>query len=165
MGTSECFRRQNDGSGMDAGSSRTDSTNNPPQGRPVSADELNHQLEKILASRTFAKSHRLRDFLRYTVERIKTGADEPVKEYLLAVEVFGRKASFDPRFDSIVRVQASRLREKLEKYYATEGRGDTILIAVPKGAYIPTIQRLHQHPPRPYKRLALWVGATVVFAG
>src|SRR5215472_14413465 len=120
---------------MDADRSRTDSTSDPVEGEAVSLDEVDRQLEKILASRAFARSSRLQDFLRYTVERIKDSPGEPIKEYLLAVEVFGRKPSFDPRFDSIVRVQASRLREKLEKYYASEGRSDTILIAVPKGAY------------------------------
>jgi Tol biopolymer transport system component len=150
---------------MGAESNRTGSTSNAAEGGVVSPDELDRQLDRILASQTFAKSHRLQNLLRYTVERIKTGSGEPIKEYLLAVEVFGRKPSFDPRYDSIVRVQASRLREKLEKYYATEGRDDTILITVPKGAYVPTIERLHQRPPRGYKRLALWIGATVVFAG
>jgi Tol biopolymer transport system component len=150
---------------MDADTGRTNSTSNPGDADAVSLDEVDRQLERILASRTFARSRRLQDFLRYTVERIKSDPREPLKEYLLAVEVFGRKPSFDPRFDSIVRVQASRLREKLEKYYATEGHGDTILIAVPKGAYVPTIQRFRQPPPRAYKRRGLWVGATAVFSG
>src|SRR5215470_14787725 len=150
---------------MDAGTSRTDPNGNPGKRDAVSGDELDRQLERILASQTFVKSRRLQDFLRYTVERIKADPGEPIKEYLLAVEVFGRKPSFDPRFDSIVRVQASRLREKLEKYYATEGHSDPILIAVPKGAYVPTVHHRHQRPPRSYKRLGLWVGATVVFSG
>jgi Tol biopolymer transport system component len=150
---------------MDAGSSRTNSPGNPAGGDAVSPHEFDRQLEKILSSQTFAKSRRLQDLLRYTVDRIKTGRGETIKEYLLAVDVFGRKPSFDPRFDSIVRVQASRLREKLEKYYATEGRGDTILIAVPKGAYVPTVQRLHRRPPRTFKRWGLWTGVAAVFSG
>src|SRR5215472_11659856 len=125
---------------MDSGNSRTEAAGHRAGVDPVSPEELDRELERILASQTFAKSRRLQDLLRYTVERIKTGRTDSLKEYLLAVEVFDRKPSFDPRFDSIVRVQASRLREKLEKYYATEGRGDTILIAIPKGAYVPTIQ-------------------------
>ena len=150
---------------MNAGSGPTGFSSTPSEGGPVSLAELDQQLQRILSSQTFAKSRRLQDFLRYTVDRIKAGQGDTIKEYLLAVEVFGRKPSFDPRFDSIVRVQASRLREKLEKYYDAEGRGDTILIAVPKGAYVPTVHRLHQRPPRAYKRRTLWVGATVVFSG
>jgi Tol biopolymer transport system component len=148
---------------MNAGSGR-EFDSNPDKGDPVSLAEWDQQLARILASQTFAKSRRLQDFLRYTVDRIKTGQGDTIKEYLLAVEVFDRKPSFDPRFDSIVRVQAGRLREKLEKYYATEGRGDTILIAVPKGAYVPTVHRLHQAPPRPPKRRVFWVAGTVAFS-
>lgn len=150
---------------MDAGSSWADATSNPAEGDAVSLNELDRQVERILASQAFAKSRRLQDLLRYTVEQIKTGRGETIKEYLLAVEVFGRKPSFDPRFDSIVRVQAARLREKLEKYYATEGGSDTIRIAIPKGAYVPTVQRLHQRPPRVSKWRWLWIGAMVVFFG
>ena len=117
---------------MDSGNSTTDAAGRRAGGDLVSPDELDRELERILASQTFARSHRLRDLLRYTVERIKSGRADSIKEYLLAVEVFDRKPSFDPRFDSIVRVQASRLREKLEKYYATEGLTDEIRIALPK---------------------------------
>jgi eukaryotic-like serine/threonine-protein kinase len=131
----------------------------------VSPDEVDRELERILGSQTFARSRRLQDLLRYTVERIKTGRADTIKEYLLAVEVFDRKPSFDPRFDSIVRVQASRLREKLEKYYATEGSGDDILIAVPKGAYIPTVQRRPQRPPPGNKLRWLWVAVAALFSG
>src|SRR5215475_12450098 len=132
---------------MDSGSSRTEGAGSHSEHTTVLPDELDLALERILGSQTFAKSRRLQDLLRYTVERIKLGRSDTIKEYLLAVEVFHRKPSFDPRFDSIVRVQASRLREKLEKYYATEGSEDEILIAVPKGAYIPTVQRRRQRPP------------------
>ena len=146
---------------MDAGNSLTDGN----RARDVvSPDELDRELERILVSQAFARSRRLQDLLRYTVERIKTGRADTIKEYLLAVEVFDRKPSFDPRFDSIVRVQASRLREKLVKYYATEGREDDILIAVPKGAYIPTVQR-RQRPPSAYQRRWVWGAVAALFSG
>ena len=149
---------------MDSGNNRTDAPGHRAGGDLVSPEDLDRELERILASQTFAKSHRLRDLLRYTVERIQSGHADSIKEYLLAVEVFGRKPSFDPRFDSIVRVQASRLREKLEKYYATEGRTDDILIAVPKGAYVPTVQRRGQRPTSSDKRWWRWAaGAALLF--
>jgi hypothetical protein len=102
---------------MDAGNSTTNATSTSAGGDAVSLVELDRQLERILASQAFAKSRRLQDFLRYIADRIKTRRGDTIKEYLLAVDVFGRKPTFDPRFDSIVRVQASRLREKLEQYY------------------------------------------------
>ena len=150
---------------MDSGNRRTDPAGHRAGGNLVSPAELDRELERILASQTFAKSHRLQDLLRYTVERIKSGRADSIKEYLLAVEVFGRKSSFDPRFDSIVRVQASRLREKLEKYYATEGRADDILIAVPKGAYVPTVQHRWQRPPSNHKRWWHWVAGAALLCG
>jgi Tol biopolymer transport system component len=165
-GASGFFRPPRNGSlGMDAGYSQADPAGNRGDRDVVSPNELDRELERILASRTFARSRRLQDLLRYTVDRIKTGRADSIKEYLLAVEVFGRKPSFDPRFDSIVRVQASRLREKLQKYYATEGRGDEILIAIPKGAYIPTVQHRRQRLPSAYKRRWLWIAGAALFSG
>jgi eukaryotic-like serine/threonine-protein kinase len=149
---------------MDSGNGRADADGKHAGRDLVSPDELDRELGNILASRTFAKSHRLQDLLRYTVERIKSGRTDTIKEYLLAVEVFDRKPSFDPRFDSIVRVQASRLRQKLEQYYSTEGRADEILITVPKGAYIPAVQRRRHRPPGAYKRRWLWLAGAALFS-
>jgi hypothetical protein len=58
-----------------------------------------------------------------------------VKEYQIATEVFGRQADFDPQLDSMVRVQAGRLRTKLAEYYNTEGASDRIVVELPKGSY------------------------------
>src|SRR5665213_1538221 len=63
-----------------------------------------------------------------------------LKEYLIGLEVFNRQESFDPRVDSIVRVEARRLRAKLDEYYQTEGRDDEILIELRKGSYIPLFE-------------------------
>jgi hypothetical protein len=95
------------------------------------------QLEKVLHSRTLQNSESLKAFLRYVV--VKTVDDHEVllKEYTIATEVFGRNADYDPRIDSVVRVQAGRLRTKLQEYYATEGKSDQIVIDLPKGHYHP----------------------------
>jgi hypothetical protein len=95
------------------------------------------QLEKVLRSRTLQNSESLKAFLRFVVE--KTVADEDVllKEYTIATEVFGRNGDYDPRIDSVVRVQAGRLRTKLQEYYTTEGKGDAVIIDLPKGHYHP----------------------------
>jgi hypothetical protein len=57
------------------------------------------------------------------------------KEYQIATEVFGRQQDFDPHVDSMVRVQAGRLRTKLAEYYISEGAEDHILVEIPKGTY------------------------------
>lgn len=97
------------------------------------------QLERILASSTFVRSKRLGRFLRFTVEQCLDGRQNALKEYLVGVEVFNKLESFDPRIDSIVRVEARRLRSKLERYYQTEGKDDTVIIQFRKGSYVPML--------------------------
>lgn len=101
------------------------------------------QLEKVLHSRTLQNSENLKAFLRFVVE--KTLADEgaQLKEYTIATEVFGRKSDYDPRIDSVVRVQAGRLRTKLQEYYTVEGKHDQIVIDLPKGHYHPVFNCPH----------------------
>jgi TolB-like protein/Flp pilus assembly protein TadD len=94
------------------------------------------ELARVIQSRGFSSSPRLRRLLSYIVERTLDGSSEALKEYTLATEVFERPASFDPRLDPIVRVQASNLRSKLKGYYAAEGRDAELLIDLPKGTYV-----------------------------
>ncbi len=99
--------------------------------------EISNQLEKILSSPEFATSARLQKLLRYIVTKTLAGNADELKEYTIAVDVFDRDESFDPQTSSIVRVEASRLRGKLEKYNAISGRNDPVRIDLPAGAYIP----------------------------
>jgi hypothetical protein len=98
-------------------------------------DAILHQTGRILNSSLFASSDRMSRFLRYLVTESVAGRGEQLKEYSIAQEVFQRPSSFDPRVDSTVRSEASRLRAKLNSYYETEGSGDPILISIPKGGY------------------------------
>jgi len=100
---------------------------------------VSSELDKILSSSTFIRSKRLGRFLRFTVEQCLEGRQGALKEYLVGVEVFNKLETFDPRIDSIVRVEARRLRSKLEKYYQTEGRDDSVVIQFRKGSYVPQI--------------------------
>src|SRR5262245_62864483 len=99
------------------------------------AEEKLEQLNRILHSREFQGSESLTSLLRYLVQDAIANPNIAVKEYTIAVEVFGRSTDFDPRTDSVVRVQSKRLRSKLHEYYETEGRGEKVLIDVPKGHY------------------------------
>src|ERR1043166_8709310 len=101
----------------------------------TSADAVRAQLERILASRVFSQSLQLRNFLQFVVDASVAGRPETVKEYAIGVGVFERGADFDPRIDTIVRVQAAKLRSKLLEYYAAEGAGDPVVISIPKGSY------------------------------
>src|SRR5215510_4146940 len=95
------------------------------------------QLERILHSRALHGSESLRSFLQFVVARTIDDHEDQLKEYTIATEVFGRGDSYNPKIDSVVRVQAGRLRSKLQEYYATEGKSDTIIIDLPKGHYKP----------------------------
>jgi serine/threonine-protein kinase len=100
-------------------------------------EEIRAHLEKVLASRLFARSTRLCRFLRFSVEESLAGNGGRLKEQIVGTEVFDRKLDYDPRIDPIVRVEARRLRAKLKAYYASTGRGDSMMIELPKGAYLP----------------------------
>src|SRR5580704_2216067 len=106
----------------------------------IPGQEIRSQLERILRSRAFIQSHRIRRFLQFIVEESLLGQPHRLKEYLIGLEVFDRREAFDPRVDSIVRVEARRLRYKLEEYYRTEGREDGIRIVLRKGSYVPIFE-------------------------
>ena len=113
----------------------------------ISPEAVRSQLEKILSSPTFIRSRRLGRFLRFTIEQALEGRQATLKEYLVGVEVFNKMESFDPRIDSIVRVEARRLRSKLDHYYQTDGAEDPIIIHFLKGSYVPVILHRDQLPP------------------
>src|SRR5262245_27027668 len=94
------------------------------------------QLHRILASDIFTRSERMSAFLRFVVEQTLDGRGGNLKEQVLGSELYGKGPEFDGAVDTIVRVEARRLRDKLREYYA-EFPWDPILISLPKGAYIP----------------------------
>jgi len=65
---------------------------------------------------------------------------------VIAIEVFGRSPDYDPTQDSIVRTEAGRLRARLTEYYAGEGKGDALVIEVPKGGYTPVFRQPEAAP-------------------
>ena len=116
----------------------------------VSADVIRAHLSAILTSAVFSKADRISRFLRYTVEESLGGRASRISEYSIGVEVYGRPATFDARLDSIVRVEAGRLRSKLREYYETEGKSSPIRIEFPKGGYTPVFKEgAAGSPPEP----------------
>ena len=102
-----------------------------------SAQEIEDELHRILSSKVFAMAQRSQDFLRYVVERSLTEAPPQLKEFAIAMDVFARTHDYDPAIDATVRVEAGRLRSRLREYYDGEGKGDPVLIDIPKGGYCP----------------------------
>jgi len=85
---------------------------------------------------------RLQRFLRYVTEHAVEHPGRPIKEIQVAMAVFDKEASFDPRLDPIVRVEAGRLRLRLLEYYAEAGDRETIVIEIPQGRYVPNFRVL-----------------------
>lgn len=102
--------------------------------------EIRAQVDRILKSAAFSRSKRQQAFLEFITNAALEGRPEELKEYTLGVEVFQRDDAFDPSSDSIVRVEASRLRTKLRDYYDAEGWRDPVVVEMPKGHYAPTFQ-------------------------
>ncbi|HEV2990084.1 MAG TPA: hypothetical protein VG759_16700 [Candidatus Angelobacter sp.] len=110
----------------------------------VFQDDVDRQLAKILESKPFAGAIRSKYFLQYTVSKLLEGQINQIKEYTIGVEVFGKDESFDPRCSPIVRVEAARLRKKLQAYVNHYGMGDVLIIDLPKGTYVPVVRKAHR---------------------
>jgi hypothetical protein len=133
--------------------------------------ELDEQLDRVLNSDVLKASHNLHTLLRFIVTATIEGRAESLKETTIATEVFGRRDDFDNRVDTVVRVQAHRLRRKLSKYYSGPGKGDPWIIEILPGSYVPQFLRRQavenglapvlerkQETKRPALPVAAWVG-------
>ena len=116
-------------------------TNAPPPAASPTAAEIRAELARVLASPDFKKARRIRQFLSFIVEESLSGRIDTLKAYTIAMEVFGCGANFDPQRDPIVRVEATRLRARLDDYYATNPYSQ-VLISLPKGGYKPVFSYL-----------------------
>lgn len=95
------------------------------------------ELQAVLDSGIFARSPNLQKFLVFVCEKYFSGAVDEVKEYLVAVEALGRPPDFDQKRDSIVRVEAYRLRKRLDEYYRGPGSAHALRIQLASGSYVP----------------------------
>jgi hypothetical protein len=93
------------------------------------------QVERILHSALFKNSDTLRRLFSYLADKTLAGEADQLKEYAIGLDAFGKPSTYDPRQDSIVRLQVSRLRQKLGEYYRTEGVTDPVLVDIPKGQF------------------------------
>lgn len=112
-----------------------------------SVEAIHAEVRRILASKPFATATRSRRFLSYVTERTLAGDQDAIKELILGTEVFDRANDFDPRIDTIVRVEAGKLRKRLEEYYSGEGIGSTVRIDIPKGGYVPRFEEVKLKTP------------------
>ena len=107
----------------------------------ISWQDERAELQTVLRSPLFARSPAMSRLLSYLCEKTFAGETDQIKEYSVAVDVFDRQDSFDQDSDSIVRVEANRLRKRLSEYYAGDGAAHVLHISVPVGQYVPQFQR------------------------
>jgi hypothetical protein len=135
----------------------------PGQPAEKAAQPLPEGIRRILESHTFERAPTLRTLLTYLWER----RDEAIGEYAIATEALGRSPSFDAKTDATVRVQISRLRQRLDKFYEEEGKFSTERVAIPLGAHqvnLETVtvpdptpaQTIAEFPPHRLNRLLVW---------
>src|SRR5438270_13917470 len=115
---------------------------------PTMADFERERLElaNLLATGIFNRAPSLAQLLNYICERHFQGESGQLKEYNIAVEALGRPPEFDQKRDSIVRVEAHRLRKRLKQYYETEGANHEIHIDIPSGQYTPRFVEMMPAP-------------------
>ena len=103
----------------------------------IDLEAQREELEAVLRSEHFTRAPMLARLLSYLCEGLFAGEAGQIKEYTVGVEVFHRGASFDQNSDSIVRVEANRLRKRLAEYYAAAGASHRLRIVIPLGQYVP----------------------------
>jgi TolB-like protein len=126
---------------------------------------VREQLERLLSSACFSRSERSSRLLRFLVEKRLEDRESELKESIIGIEVFGRKTDYNPKVDSTVRSEVARLRTRLSRYYATEGRRDQLLIELPKVGYVPFFRLSEVIPPLPDPAAGrYWLGGAAVLA-
>jgi TolB-like protein/Flp pilus assembly protein TadD len=111
-----------------------------PKPAAIPLASIQAEVARVIASPELSGARSLADFLRFVVEAAIDGRGAQIKEYVIGVEVFGRGPDFDPRTDPIVRVQALKLRARLERYYQSADRKGDVQIVLTKGSYVPEFQ-------------------------
>ena len=139
----------------------------------IGTDEIRAQVDRLVRSKVFETSEVHRRLLQYLADKTISGEADRLKEYTIGLEAFGKPETYDPRHDSIVRLQVGRLRQKLTTYYQTEAAQDDLRISLPKGAFKLNFELLQTRtpadlaPPKPstYRRvLAPALAISVIWA-
>jgi hypothetical protein len=102
--------------------------------------------QRIVASKSFAKSSFLISFLLYVCDRELRGRAHEITEHQIGIQAFGRPATYNPGYDNIVRNYARMLRKRLDEYFNTEGKDETLRISIPRGRYVPVFYEGNAEP-------------------
>jgi TolB-like protein len=102
-------------------------------------------IERIAGSVTFCRAEQLRELLKWLGDRSLAAQRTAPSEKEIAAAVLNRQ-DFDPQTDSLVRKEMSRLREKLSRYYLSEGLQDEIRLAAGSGYLLGFERRSNVNP-------------------
>lgn len=105
----------------------------------LTEDPRGSLVQRIVASPSFAKSDRLRQFLTFICELAIQGRAQEINEVNIGARLFGRP-DYDPSVDGIVRSHASRMRQRLDQYFSQEGSDEPIRLTIPRGSYVPVFE-------------------------
>ena len=120
----------------------------------IGLEKQRAELRVVLQSQLFVRSPALAHLLSYLCEKSFAGEGSQIKEYCIALDVFGRNESFDQDSDSIVRVEATRLRKRLAEYYSGQGVDHKVRITIPVGQYVPVFEEISKDKGSPQAGLA-----------
>jgi hypothetical protein len=120
-----------------------------------SPEEVRAQLARVLQSPEFARTTRMKGLLEFIVMRVLEGREDQLTSTVIAAQVFER-TTFNPETDSIVRTEASRLRQRLHEYYSRSGKRERVVIMLGKGDYLPVF-RVREVPMRRWWVIALGI--------
>lgn len=122
-------------------------------GLKIAPDDPRWQLAvRIAEGGSLGRSQLLSDFLLYVVDRSIHGRTDQITEQQIGVIVFGRTEDYDSNDDNIVRSYARKLRKRIDEYFATEGREESLRLEIPRGGYAPifferaAVQREVEYP-------------------
>jgi hypothetical protein len=147
---------------------RVSNTGNEQNLMVVGEEEIHAQVDRLIQSKTFETSEVHRKLLQYLAEKSINGEADRLKEYTIGLEAFGKPPTYDPKHDSIVRLQTGRLRQKLAAYYQSEAPGDPVVVNLPKGAFKLSFEPAAAIPvapppaPQPRQRILLAILAAAI---
>lgn len=110
-------------------------------GGPSTSAEERAELESFLESSLLQRAPSVLRIAEYIARTYLDGAADDIKEYNIAVDALGKPPDFDPKTDSIVRVEVHRLRKKIDAFYKGEGAGHQLRLVIDPGSYIPRFER------------------------
>lgn len=140
---------------------------------PVSTEVIRETLASVERAELFDRKPNQGRLFRLLAQRLLAGETESVKEYVLGVDALGRPANFDPKMDSIVRVEVRKLRLTLEEHFQKgRGKDSPWIVRLPRGSYsLEVVPRdgtvaspAEEATPKRLRWLAM-IAATTVLAG